>query len=103
MSEPYSIPVEPYRQNLPDDAKIKFTHGDIHRSNILVTSTTPMKIASIVDWEQAGWLPDYWEVCKARFTVGQNDEWTITYIPLILDTFPRAEDAWDYYVSSMGP
>ncbi|KAH1474010.1 hypothetical protein KXX06_006032, partial [Aspergillus fumigatus] len=57
MPDPYSIPVEPFRHDLPDDCAIKFTHGDLHRSNIIVTPTRPYRILAVVDWEQSGWLP----------------------------------------------
>lgn len=57
MPDPYSIPVEPFRHDLPDDCVIKFTHGDLHRSNIIVTPTRPYCILAVVDWEQSGWLP----------------------------------------------
>jgi aminoglycoside phosphotransferase len=36
----------------------KFTHANITPKNILVNNG---KIAAIVDWETAGWYPEYWE------------------------------------------
>ncbi|KAH9971223.1 kinase-like domain-containing protein [Lactifluus volemus] len=36
----------------------KFTHSDIAPRNILVNNG---KIAAIIDWETAGWYPEYWE------------------------------------------
>ncbi|KAG6036647.1 hypothetical protein E4U41_005571 [Claviceps citrina] len=35
-----------------------FTHGDLNPFNVLVRDG---KIVAIIDWEFAGWLPDYWE------------------------------------------
>ncbi|KJF60383.1 phosphotransferase enzyme family protein [Coccidioides immitis RS] len=61
MADPYSIPMEPFRSELPDDAAISFTHGDLHRSNIMVSKSEPWRVVSIVDWEQSGWMPEYWE------------------------------------------
>ncbi|KAF2682661.1 hypothetical protein K458DRAFT_405424 [Lentithecium fluviatile CBS 122367] len=73
------IPIEPFRQDLCDNSGILFTQGDLHRSNILVMTTDPPKVVAIVDWEQAGWLPEYWEVLKAHYTV--DDEWSKKYLP----------------------
>lgn len=39
-----------------------FTHGDLSPLNILVRDE---HIVGIVDWEMAGWLPDYWEYTSA--------------------------------------
>jgi len=36
----------------------KFTHSDIAPRNVLVKNG---RIAAIVDWENAGWYPEYWE------------------------------------------
>lgn len=37
---------------------ISFTHGDLHSGNILVHNG---RLTAIVDWECAGWYPEYWE------------------------------------------
>lgn len=43
-----------------------FTHNDFAPRNLMVMET-PMgwKLTGIIDWECAGWLPSYWEYCKA--------------------------------------
>ncbi|KAL2217267.1 kinase-like domain-containing protein [Thermoascus aurantiacus ATCC 26904] len=87
MPDPYSIPVEPFRYQLPDNAAIKFTHGDLHRSNTIVTGSEPRHVVGIVDWEQAGWLPEYWEARKARWTAHWTEEWSTTYLPMILEPY----------------
>ncbi|KAF1979164.1 phosphotransferase family protein [Bimuria novae-zelandiae CBS 107.79] len=71
VPDPRSIE-DPWRDLLPDNGSIVFTHGDLHPANIIVTATSPPKIAAILDWEQAGWYPDYWEECKARFTASYS-------------------------------
>lgn len=38
-----------------------FTHGDLSPRNIIVLND---KIVGIVDWEEAGWFPEYWEYVK---------------------------------------
>lgn len=35
-----------------------FTHGDIAARNIIVRDR---KIVAILDWEFAGWYPEYWD------------------------------------------
>ncbi|KAK3944326.1 kinase-like domain-containing protein [Diplogelasinospora grovesii] len=42
---------------------LKFTHADIHPGNIRVDPKT-YRITGIVDWEFAGWYPEYWEYTK---------------------------------------
>lgn len=44
---------------LPHSSASVFTHGDLTPRNIIVDSTH--EIIGIVDWENAGWYPDYWE------------------------------------------
>ena len=43
---------------LPRSEKIVFTHADITPRNIIVDK---QGVVGIVDWEEAGWYPDYWE------------------------------------------
>lgn len=91
------------RSKLPDNAPIKFTHGDLHRSNVIVSPdrTTP-RIVAIVDWHQSGWLPDYWEFCKARWTTWAGDEWEREYLPQILEQRDDVYDTWDYLAMKLG-
>ena len=63
---PEDIP-DPYRQLLPDDSSVVFTH-DLHASNIIVSENHPCRIVAMIDWEQSGWYPDYGEFYKAEFT-----------------------------------
>lgn len=37
---------------------VVFTHGDLYRHNILVHDG---RLSGIIDWECAGWLPEYWD------------------------------------------
>jgi thiamine kinase-like enzyme len=65
---------DPFREMLPDDAKIVFTHADLHPSNIIINQDHPSKILALIDWEQSGWYPDYWEFCKAEYTIEYGSE-----------------------------
>ncbi len=52
--------------------EIVFTHGDLNMRNILVKDG---RISGIVDWENAGWYPEYWEYIKCRWGVRRNQRW----------------------------
>jgi aminoglycoside phosphotransferase len=98
--KPSEIP-DPYRESLPDAAPVVLTHGDLHPSNIMVSTDSPCKVVAIIDWHQSGWYPDYWEFCKAVFTAEVNGEWMNRYIPLFLDDSGFA-DVWDVYAGALG-
>ncbi|KLO18778.1 kinase-like protein [Schizopora paradoxa] len=59
------------REAMPDDHPIVFTHGDIHRGNVVVNvlgdGPEDVKIVSLLDWGQSGWRPQYWEGFKAAW------------------------------------
>ncbi|KAI9051357.1 hypothetical protein LZ554_004404 [Drepanopeziza brunnea f. sp. 'monogermtubi'] len=62
---------------LPDlvhrsDHDIFFTHGDLNMRNILVEDG---RISGIMDWENAGWFPEYWEYTKCHFGVRIHTRW----------------------------
>jgi len=93
---------DPFRQYLPDDSEIVFTHGDLHPSNIMLSSSHPAQVTAIIDWEQSGWLPAYWEDRKAHYTCPYRGEWSEKYLPMILDQHESTWKPWDYYTTSMG-
>lgn len=45
--------------------KIRYTHGDLGAQNILVRDDGT--VAAIIDWECAGWYPEYWEYTMAHY------------------------------------
>jgi thiamine kinase-like enzyme len=100
MPDPETVQ-EPYRKNLPDDSDIVYTHGDLHRSNIIISSTAPQVVA-LVDWEQSAWLPAYWDDCKAHWTAEYLGEWAVKYLPLIVDQHKSVQEAWWYYTNPVG-
>lgn len=59
--------VEIHRKN--DAIPLKFTHGDLNDSNILVRGD---RVVGIIDWATAGWYPAYWEYAMT-ITVGVGD------------------------------
>ncbi|KAG6853008.1 hypothetical protein C0991_007491 [Blastosporella zonata] len=56
---------EPIRARMRNDHRILFTHGDLTPRNIIMRGDT---VAAIVDWEESGWLPEHWELVKARWS-----------------------------------
>lgn len=44
--------------------RVCFTHGDLNARNILIDRG---RLSGIVDWENAGWLPEYWEYTKILY------------------------------------
>ncbi|KAF1346953.1 kinase-like domain-containing protein, partial [Delphinella strobiligena] len=102
LDDPSGIP-DPFRAGLPNDAPIKFTHGDLHRSNILVSvETDEPHVVCLIDWHQAGWLPAYWEVHKAIYTADYKSEWVRKYVPMFLDPWESTFESWDFYVGACG-
>ena len=50
----------------------KVTHGDFSSSNIIIKDN---KVAGIIDWEMAGWYPDYWEYTSAWHVNAYDEFW----------------------------
>ncbi|KAI5307045.1 hypothetical protein KEM56_005326 [Ascosphaera pollenicola] len=55
---------------LPINGRIKLTHGNLSRANIIVSRDAPdlgipAFFVGVVNWENAGWYPDFWEYTKA--------------------------------------
>ncbi|EPS35557.1 hypothetical protein H072_11042 [Dactylellina haptotyla CBS 200.50] len=95
----------PWRAEFSDDVPIVFTHGDLHKSNFIVSREKPIRIKAVIDWEQSGWFPSYWEYCKTQSTVGfckskklkeagvdKDGSWKEKFIPLIL---PSGSEYWE--------
>ncbi|GJN71062.1 phosphotransferase family protein [Purpureocillium lilacinum] len=93
--DPADIP-DPYRQRLPDESSIVFTHAHLHPTNIMISRESPCQIVAIVDWQQSGWYPDYWEFCKAEFAVHYWSEWAQEYVPRFLKEPSCVETFLDY-------
>ena len=63
------------------------THGDVSKRNIVVAEKKKSDSLSegdrsfdvaLVDWEMAGWLPEYWEYFCASLSfgyLGWDDDW----------------------------
>ncbi|KAJ5398666.1 hypothetical protein N7465_009155 [Penicillium sp. CMV-2018d] len=53
--------------------RITFTHGDFKAHNILVGDDG--HLSGFLDWESAGWCPEYWDFTTAR-RFGKNSWWS---------------------------
>nr|POE47192.1 hypothetical protein CFP56_00524 [Quercus suber] len=53
------------------DYGIRFTHGDLASLNILMRKG---KVVALIDWECAGWYPEYWEYTKAYYNTVYQPE-----------------------------
>ncbi|CAG9946373.1 unnamed protein product [Clonostachys rosea f. rosea IK726] len=51
---------------------ITFTHGDLNMRNILVSNG---RLSGIVDWENSGWFPEYWDYTKAYYGAKIRRRW----------------------------
>lgn len=52
--------------------RIFFTHSDVNIRNIMVHNG---RLSGIVDWENSGWYPEYWEYTKAQFVTRFDRRW----------------------------
>ncbi|KAG5289073.1 PKc-like superfamily domain-containing protein [Histoplasma ohiense] len=61
------------RTRLPTSAPYTFTHGDLAFCNIIVKDGN---LAGILDWEDAGYFPVWWEYVAATIGLDEGDaEW----------------------------
>ncbi|KAI1421887.1 kinase-like domain-containing protein [Xylaria sp. FL1777] len=59
-----------------------FTHADLQRKNILISKhisedgkTSSLHVSAILDWEDSGWYPNYWEYAGNFIDFAWNDDW----------------------------
>ncbi|KAI1412933.1 phosphotransferase enzyme family protein [Hypoxylon sp. FL1857] len=52
--------------------KIVLTHNNLDPRNILVRGS---EVVAILDWEQAGYYPEYWEYCRALWRPNWHSNW----------------------------
>lgn len=77
--------------------EVFFTHADLNLRNILVDENG--RISGIVDWECAGWYPEYWEYTKMHFGVRVTTRWIVDVIDRIFLGYRdelKAEDLFAY-------
>lgn len=102
FSLPPDTPIQK-REELPnDESPIVFTHGNLNPDNIMITAPGdgPARLASIVNWSQAGFYPAYWEFWKARILARKSEErnqWVEDVMPEITAPFSAPQPALDFF------
>lgn len=76
--DPSLVPDDLMRHIMPDNARIILSHGDLRRSNIMVSRGTPCQVLAIIDWHQSGWYPAYWEYSNSSWRM---EGWIYSEIP----------------------
>lgn len=61
----------------PMPYKPVFTHGDVRPANIMVdkAESGEWKVVGIVDWERAGFYPEYWESVEMTNNLTHSERW----------------------------
>lgn len=74
--------VGPYIRGMLNVQKhsIVFTHGDFRPANIIVKDG---HVAAILDWEMAGWYPEYWEFAKAFYVEHFVNDWAARILDIL--------------------
>ena len=82
---------------LPTACPVVFCHGDLVPRNIFVEGST---ITGIIDWEFAGWYPDYWEYCRMRLSgnsLSPSTRWSNHWDYVMHALFPRDDNIFDTF------
>ncbi|KAI1775337.1 hypothetical protein F4818DRAFT_46963 [Hypoxylon cercidicola] len=91
FSQMIRFPNDPARRG----HNIVFTHADLNPRNILVDKTLlsdgsiGWDVTGIVDWETAGYYPEYWDYTNAMF---EGFRWTQRYNNLVHEVFNEFKD-----------
>ncbi|MCJ1467407.1 hypothetical protein MMC07_006031 [Pseudocyphellaria aurata] len=59
---------------LPHSDNSVFTHGEMAPRNIMVDRSSG-RVSGVVDWELAGWYPDYWEYANIMRAPSTDLDW----------------------------
>jgi aminoglycoside phosphotransferase (APT) family kinase protein len=75
--------------------KVLFTHADLNPRNILVDRARlshgqhVWRVSGIVDWENSGYYPEYWDYTKAMF---EGFRWTFRHNEMVKRVFSEFGD-----------
>lgn len=83
------------RERLSTSHRIVLTHGDLSQKNILVREG---RIVGLIDWEFAGWYPEYWEFVQF-FRAGFSEY--REYADMIFDRLYSDELMADHFLSHL--
>ena len=73
---------------MPDNHQIYFTHGDISIHNVLLKvhgeGEDDVEVTALLDWEQAGWRPEFWEAAKIVYGMDRKHEWSCLALEMVV-------------------
>ncbi|KAF9525599.1 kinase-like domain-containing protein [Crepidotus variabilis] len=79
IHEPTARQLQGIRKQMSDNHRIYFTHGDISVRNVLIKvhgdGDDDVEITALLDWEQAGWRPEFWEAAKIVYGMDPHGDW----------------------------
>lgn len=81
-------PSEDVKNNFPRSERAVFTHGDIKPRNIMASADG--RITSLLDFEAAGFMPEYWEDLGMFMEIW---EWEEDWADMMIRTKPSS---WDF-------
>lgn len=81
-------PDENVQHDFPRSETAVFTHGDMHPRNIMATADG--RVTSLLDFEYAGFMPDYWEDVSMFMEIY---EWEEDWADTMMRTKPSE---WDF-------
>ncbi|EFE34612.1 uncharacterized protein ARB_06375 [Trichophyton benhamiae CBS 112371] len=73
--------------------KVYFTNSDIHMTNLFVTRG---RLSGVVDWENAGFKPEYWEYIRAMWAYGADKHAKCLYGSAFGDKYKEEYEAERY-------
>lgn len=79
-----------YRQRLGDEFDTIFIHADLWRENILVDPSTGA-VTGIIDWEMAGFWPEWWEFRTAMQSA--NERWWAELVYQVMAQYESETEA----------
>lgn len=95
---PYPHLAAKFRASFSGDHRVHFAHADLSYDHVMV-DPVPGAVTGILDWEMAGFWPEWWEYRKALFCSRQR-RWWIDVVREIMPCYQRdleAEGALDMF------
>lgn len=81
------------RQQMPTAAPYTFTHGDLTIVNIMV-DVDKGNLTGILDWENSGYFPVWWEFTCAGIGLSQEDKEWKSLLRKYLPDHTEARNFW---------
>ena len=95
------------RHQMPDNHQIYFTHGDISIHNVLLKvhgeGEDDVEVTALLDWEQAGWRPEFWEAAKIVYRMDRKHEWSCLALEMVVPGYEKELRFEDELLYISGP